>query len=161
MLNAYPLNAVVLNGVVEEGAPPPTATIQPAADVRWETLALEVNTIAVFGEAIDGSLVSGTATDGAEVQKMGYRLDIVREPAIPTAELCAAAAQAMLDRSRLNTLEGTLTALPNPALELMDVIEVTDRWTNLKGARFRVGQMTTTYDSDGGTISQVVFLCAV
>ncbi len=92
---------------------------------------------------------------------MGYRLDIVREPAIPTAGLCTGVAGATMERLRLKKTWGELAALPNCGIELFDVIEVRDRWTNLRGSGFRVSAISLVYERNSGTIRQTISLCAV
>ncbi len=166
MLNVYLLNAVALNGLPKEGGqtpppPPPGPLVHKATDVLWEIEALDINTVAVYGEAADGSLVFGQAYDSDEVQKVGYRLDIVREPAIPSAELCASVAAAIIAKMRLLKTSGELSALPNCAIELYDVIEVTDRWANLDKAAFRVSAISLSYDGEAGTFSQRLSLFGV
>ncbi len=122
---------------------------------------MAVNMVVVYGEAAGGGLVSGQAYDSDEVAKVGYRLDIVREPAIHTAALCTSVAQAVIEKMRLQKTKGELSALPNCAIELFDVVQITDRWANLDGAAFRVMGISLSYDRDSGTISQAISLGAV
>ncbi len=159
MLNAYPLNTVTLNGILAEG-PPPQELIHRGTDVIWQTQALDTNLVVVYGEATDGSLVSGQAYDSDEVQRIGYRLDIVREPAIPTAELCQSVAAAIIEKMRLQKVRGELSALPNCGLELYDVIEITDRWSNLSERAFRTTGINLSYSRHDGVISQTLGLGA-
>lgn len=165
MLNAYLLNTVTLNGILEEGAPPPPPPPSPlthkATDVLWQIETLDVNMVAVYGEAADGSLVSGQAYDSDEVSKVGYRLDIVREPAIPTADLCTSVAQAIIAKMRLQKARGALSALPNCAIELFDVVQITDRWANLDEATFRVSAISLSYDRETGNLTQTLSLFGV
>ncbi len=158
MLNAYLLNAASLNGAITEEQP--TGPAQRGTDVIWQTQALDTNFVVVYGEAVDGSLVSGQAYDSDEVQKVGYRLDIVTEPAMSTAALCQSVAEAIVQKMRLNKAGGALTALPNCGLELFDVIEITDRWSNLSQSRFRVTGIELSYCGEGGAIKQALGLGA-
>lgn len=163
MLNAYPLNTVTLNGILEEvpPPPPPQELIHRGTDVIWQTQTLDTNLVVVYGEATDGSLVSGQAYDSEEVQRVGYRLDIVREPAIPTAALCQSVAGAIIEKMRLNKVRGELSALPNCGLELYDVIEITDRWSNTAERTFRITSIDVSYNRQGSVISQTLGLGAL
>jgi len=158
MLNAYLLNDASLNGAVT--GEQPAGLAQRGTDVIWQARTLDTNFVVVYGEAVDGSLVSGQAYDSDEVQKVGYRLDIVTEPAISTAALCQSVAEAVVQKMRLNKASGALTALPNCGLELFDVIEITDRWSNLSQSRFRVTGIGFSYRSEGGAIKQALELGA-
>lgn len=162
MLNAYQINTVTLKGTaVEESPSPPAAGRQKAADVRWRTQTLDTNFVVVYGEAPDGSLVSGQAYDSDEVQKAGYRLDVLAEPAIPASALCQSVAQAVIQKMRLNKIRGELSTLPNCGIELFDVVQITDRWTNLEGSKFRVTGVQLSYRRERGTIKQTLELGAV
>lgn len=162
MLNSFPLNTAALNGISGEvPPPPPRGLIHRATDIHWQAQTLEVNTVVVYGETAEGTLVSGQASDREEVEGVGYRLEITREPSIPTAELCAWVAAATIEKMRLNKLTGGLSALPNCALELFDVVQVTDRWTGLEKATFRVTAISLSYDCTRGTIGQRLALAAL
>jgi len=122
--------------------------------------ALEVNTVVVYGEAVDGSLVWGQACDGDEVARVGYRLDIISEPAVPTAAWCTSVASAIVEKMRLWKLTGILQALPNCGLEVFDVVQITDSHANLDRSTFRVAAITLSYDRTQGTIVQTLSLQA-
>lgn len=130
-------------------------------DIRWQTQTLDTNFVMVYGEAPDGSLVSGQAYDSGEVQKAGYRLDVLAEPALTTSALCQSVAQAIIEKSRLRKSSGELSALPNCGIELFDIVQITDRWNNLGGSKFRVTGVQLSYCRERGTIKQTLELGAV
>jgi len=158
MLNLYPLNSAELNQPISAGVVPPGGLVHRATGVVWEMHALEVNTVVVYGEAVDGSLVWGQACDPDEVARTGYRLDIVTEPAIPTTLWCTSVASAIIEKMGLQKLKGTLQALPNCGLEIFDVVQITDSHTNLDRGTFRVAASTLFYERTQGIIVQTLNL---
>ncbi|MGB9879169.1 MAG: hypothetical protein ACPLRM_00280, partial [Anaerolineae bacterium] len=67
---------------------------------------------------------------------------------LKTAEQCQAVAEGLLDEAAARAWAGWLKVRPNVALELFDVVEITDRETGsgFEGAKRRVNGIITEYE---------------
>jgi hypothetical protein len=107
-------------------------------DGSYRTMSYPLNRILVIGKDTSGNPVSGADEEATELGLVGERLDFRLHPHISTAALATQVADAVLQKARLDTVDGFITLPPNCGVELWDVITVFDSMAAQPGVNFRV-----------------------
>ena len=103
------------------------------------------NRVLVIGRDSDGNPVTGADEDTAELALVGERLALRYQPDITTAALAAQAADAALERARLQARAGFVTLPPNCGAELWDVISIQDSLCSQNPRSYRVCGIRLSY----------------
>lgn len=146
MLNAYLLNTVTLNGVLQQEPTLAPPTDHLILDGQYSVDTPEVNRVLVVGRDTTGAALYGQAADVAEIDLVGQRLDFIQDLSITSAAQAVNVASAVLTRMALTKRRAIITIPPNCGQELWDVVEIADRGANQQAARYRVTGIRLEYN---------------
>ena len=110
-------------------------------DGSYRSLPYQTNRVFIIG-----SSGNGADEEAAEIALVGERLDIRFNPALTSSALAAQAADAALERARLETRAGFITLPPHCGIELFDVITIYDALCSQAARKHRVMGARLTYD---------------
>ena len=98
-------------------------------DGSYRTGSYPINRVLVMGKDTSDNPVSGADEETTELGLVGERLDFKLYPHVSTAALAVIVADAVLQKARLDTVDGFITLPPNCGVELWDVITINRRIT--------------------------------
>ncbi len=104
--------------------------------------AVESNRVQVFGQSIFGE-----GFDWPTLDQRGDRLTQVLDANLTTATQVENRAEAFLRHAGIDSATGEITIAPNVALEMWDVVDVTDAGAGLVAAKRRVAGICTRYST--------------
>lgn len=152
MYNAYLFNQPLYNLVAQ------SSPFHFLLDGSYQAQPYPINRVLVIGRDGDGNAVTGADEDTAEIALVGERLDLQYHPSITTAALAAQAADASLEKARLQAKDGFITLPPNCGVELFDVITIYDELCCQEGISFRVVAISLLFNAQDGTYQQQLAL---
>jgi hypothetical protein len=119
----------------------------------------DVNRAYVIGADDSGVEVTGNAQTAADLALVGERLEVKHDSAIPTAEVAAAVATAILSAARLNSKRAHAVIPPHCGLELWDVLTIIDDGAN-QSTTYRASGYILDYDTRLAIYRHTITLCA-
>ncbi len=129
-------------------------------DGSYQVDSPDINRAYIIGRDAEGNPVFGEDEDAAEIGLVGERLAFKLHPSLATAALAAGAAEAALDKTRLQYC-GFILVPPHCGVELWDVITIYDSLCAQEGQDYRVIGIRLQYDARQGRYQHELFLGGV